>query len=145
METSQIKSLLVGKSRKMMVRFLLLTAGVVLMILGLVIARDYLGVTLTAFVPQGISIYLIPAVFVLAAIYAYYNDGVVISWVIIFTPLFFAFVNYIGSGIAIGNNPTQIEWILSSASGGLLYAIILGTFAFILGAGSRRAIGFITR
>lgn len=145
MNRSRIKPFLIGRDWKTLIRFSLLTVGVVLVVLGLVVARDMLGIALTAFVPRGISVYLIPAVFILAAANAYYNDGVLVCWLIIFAPLFFAFVNYIGSGIAIGTNPTQIEWILLSASGGLLYAVILGTIAFILGSGSRRAISRITQ
>lgn len=126
-------------------RFLLLTAIAVFVVIGLVAARDLLGMTLTALVPRGVSVYLIPAVFVLAAVNAYYNDGVLVSCLIVFAPLFVAFVNFIGGGIAIGTDPTRIEWILSSASYGLLYAVVLGTVAFILGAGGRRAISRISR
>lgn len=74
----------------------------------------------------------------IAAIQAYYNDGLLVSWIVVFAPL--ASVGFLiaGSGFSSGSMLSLVGIIGYSVLFATLGALFLGTGGFLLGAGARR-------
>ena len=81
----------------------------------------------------------------LSAIQAYYNDGLLVSWVIVFAPLASVGFLIIGNGIASGSMLSIVGVVGYSVIIGALGALVLGTGGFLLGAAGRRLVATLSR
>lgn len=80
-----------------------------------------------------------------AAIQAYYNDGLVISWLIVFVPIAVFGLGIVGIGLA-GEGLDRIAGIIGyPVLIGIVGALVLGTGGFVLGAGLRRVVSQLSR
>ncbi|MFC7156182.1 hypothetical protein ACFQPA_12085 [Halomarina halobia] len=71
----------------------------------------------------------------LATIQAYYNDGLLISWLLVFLPVFGTALSGVGVGLI---RPTPMKSFGLAIGIALFAALTLGTVGFLLGTAIRR-------
>jgi hypothetical protein len=81
----------------------------------------------------------------IAAIQAYYNDGLLVSWVVVFAPLASVGFLSIGTGLAGGSMLSVVGIVGYSVIIGTVGALVLGTGGFLLGASGRRVVATLSR
>jgi hypothetical protein len=81
----------------------------------------------------------------IAAIQAYYNDGLLVSWVVVFAPLASVGFLSIGTGLAGGSMLSVVGIVGYSVIIGTVGALVLGTGGFLLGASGRRVVAKLSR
>lgn len=128
-----------GRNRTISLRILLLSIGLFLTLFIIGITRVESDIS-TLFFETVRNVTGIDAPYVVAlalvgltAANAYYNGGLVVSWALVFAPLF-AVVLLTPPLIEL----STIELIVSAAGLTLIYTAILGTVGYVLGAGVRR-------
>lgn len=148
------RNVLVGRNPAVSARFAAVAAGSFIVVFGGIMVGEITGMLVDAVWTAVETIRNTTGVdeasvvaFVLvgfAAANAYHNDGLLVSWVLVFAPLFAAFLTgFMGT---LGVEVTAVEFIGAAAGFALLFAGILGTAGFLLGAVSRRAVdGFRAR
>lgn len=108
-----------------------------------VLAFPWLVITSTGYVTPFLSPTDIVPVFTIAlvgaaAIQAYYNDGLLVSWLVVFGPVAVFAIGIFG----IGPIESELEQIAGTIGYpvivGTIGAVVLGTLGFVLGAGVRR-------
>jgi len=72
------------------------------------------------------------ALLVIAAIQAFYNKGIIVSWSLVLLPTFGASVNFVGVGLQSGDPLLKIGLILGLP---MTIALILGSTGFLVGRG----------
>lgn len=80
-----------------------------------------------------------------AAIQAYYNDGLLVSWLVVFAPIAGFGLGLIGNGLAADGLHTLAGTIGYAVILGTVAAVVLGTSGFLIGAGGRRLVSWISR
>lgn len=73
----------------------------------------------------------------LITVQAYFNEGIVISWMLAFVTVSGLVLNYGGVGI-IGSGPGLLELVGLAIVGGAIAAVSLGTLGFGIGMALRR-------
>lgn len=73
-----------------------------------------------------------------AAVQAYYNDGLLVSWLVVFAPIAGFGVGLLGAGLAAGGLEIVAGAIGYSVILGAGAALVFGTSGFLIGAGGRR-------
>jgi DNA-binding transcriptional ArsR family regulator len=81
----------------------------------------------------------------IAAIQAYYNDGLLVSWVVVFAPLASVGFLSIGTALAGGSMLSVVGIVGYSVIIGTVGALVLGTGGFLLGASGRRVVAKLSR
>lgn len=80
-----------------------------------------------------------------SAIQAYYNDGLLVSWVVVFAPLASIGFLIIGTGIASGSMLSLVGIIGYAMIIAIIGALVLGTGGFLIGSGMRRVVATVAR
>lgn len=130
--------LLGGRNPMLSRRVSLVTMGVsvVLAVPWLVITSS--GYVIPALGPIGTAPAFTIALVGAAAIQAYYNDGLLVSWLVVFAPVAVFALGVFG----VGPVPAELEQIAGTIGYPVIIggvgALVLGTVGFVLGAGARR-------
>ena len=74
------------------------------------------------------------ALLIIATLQAYFNEGLPISWLLVFLPAFGATVNFVGVGLQSGDPLTEIGLIIGLP---VVIALVLGTAGFFVGRSTR--------
>lgn len=135
MVTATTRTLLLGRSEKRTRKWgigagILLVAS--LLYFAAVKAVDYPTIHLALWW-EGYAVLLT----VLVAVQAYSNGGLVVSWLLTFAAVVGLILNYGGIGLT-GEGPGIVELIGLATVGGMIVAVIVGTFGFGIGTAVRR-------
>jgi hypothetical protein len=119
-----------GRSQEFSLRFLKISA--VTLILGALSALFGHMVSETVLTIVGpVAMVLVPIFALLAIYHTYQNQGLVVSWVLLFVPLFVMIIH--GFGVGLFSEPTLVEWFRMGVLMGGGYALVVGTIAFLIG------------
>lgn len=103
------------------------------------------GIVIPALGPIDPAPAFIFALVVSAAVQAYHNDGLLVSWLLVFAPVAVVGLGVFGIGLA-GEDVANIAGAIGyPVILGAVAALVLGTGGFVVGAGARRAIALGSR
>lgn len=128
------ETFLIGQDRNVSTTFLELAIGLGLLGMMSALVGHYVTTPLLA-VGGRISMILVPIFCLLAAYQGYRNQGLVVSFALVFAPLFTMIAH--GFGVGIFSEPTPLEWLLMGVRVGGSIALALGTLMFLIGIGAR--------
>lgn len=134
-ESDTVWCLLVGRDRAATRQVLVVAAGLFLSTLAVleILVVTGTGMALSTDGPGG-AIAALLALVALAALQAYRNDGLVLSWTVVFAPTY-AFVLHSFAGSA--TQPLVVT-VIYAAELAAVATLLLGTGGFLVGAGARR-------
>jgi hypothetical protein len=123
--------------------FLTATLGLSLVSGTFWLLRPVLGLEPAQVGPVNVGLHGLLVVTLLAAVHAYLNGGLVVTWGVVGLPI----VSYSGYGLGYiltaGDYESAGAILAMAILGGFLGALVFGTAAFIIGAGARRTFGFV--
>ena len=139
----QCNSLVTGHDHTTTRYFLTATLGLSLVGGTFWFLRPVLGLESAQIGPVNVGLHGLAVVTLLAAVHAYLNGGLVVTWSIVGLPIMSFSAYGLGLILASGNYESAGAVLAMAILGGFLGALVLGTAAFIIGAGARRTLGFV--
>lgn len=128
-------ALLVGRNRATSRQVVVVAAGFFLSTVAVLAVVAVTGTSLAAVPGGGVGAGgALLGLVALAGLQAYYNDGVVLSWTVVFAPTY-AFVLH---AFAMGSLEPLVVDVFYAAQVAAVVALLVGTGGFLLGAGARR-------
>ncbi|MFC6723461.1 hypothetical protein ACFQE1_03465 [Halobium palmae] len=127
-------SLVGGQNQRLSFRFLKV-AGITLLLGTLSALLGHLVSESLLTVVGPLAMVLTPIFALLAAYHTYQNQGLAVSWILVFAPLFVMITH--GFGVGLFSEPTLIEWFRMGVLQGGGYALVVGTLAFAVGFTAR--------
>lgn len=145
LDALQRNSLVAGREHTTTRYFLAATLGLSLVGGTFWLLRPALGLESAQIGPVNVGLHGLVVVTLVAAVHAYLNDGLVVTWSIVGVPIVSYGAYGLGLILASGNYESAGAVLMMAILGGFLGGLVLGTAAFIVGAGARRTLGVVHR
>jgi DNA-binding transcriptional ArsR family regulator len=133
-------SLVTGRRRERSRQAAVATAVASIVVVGGWLAVRSAGATIPSVGPLGPGPAFVSLLVGGAAVQAYDNDGLLVSWLVVFTPVALLAFGVVGIGLAGEGIDHVVGVIAYPVVVGGVGALLLGTVGFVLGAGTRRLV-----
>lgn len=131
----RVSAFLVGRKRRRTQTFLALAVGIAVFFGVGPLLLDRLSIDVSG---TGYFQALLIATFLAAAVNAYSNDGLLVSWIIAAAGLLPFALTFALTDAPIGREPTLVNASRELLGSAGLYGVVVGTVGFVLGAWLRR-------